>query len=47
MEKLAVLFASLPVSEALRARLADPEQLRNHRFYLELPQGLSVIFAEV
>jgi hypothetical protein len=47
MEKITVLFASLPVSAALRARLTNPEQLRNHRFYLELPKGLSVIFTDI
>ncbi|QKG59108.1 hypothetical protein GKZ68_20720 (plasmid) [Hymenobacter sp. BRD128] len=47
MESIASLFANLPVSEALRARLADPTQLRNHRFYLELPHGLSVAFRGV
>ncbi|RZJ85803.1 MAG: hypothetical protein EOO60_14285 [Hymenobacter sp.] len=47
MERIANLFASLPLSAALQARLADPEQLRNHRFYLDLPQGLAVIFTGI
>jgi hypothetical protein len=47
MEKITNLFASLPVSATLRARLADPEQLRSHRFYLDLPNGLAVIFTGV
>lgn len=47
MEKIAALFASLPVSDALRARLSDPSQLRSHRFYLELPHGLAVVYRGV
>lgn len=47
MEKIVTLFQSLPLSAALRARISDPDQLRSHRFYLELPHGLAVLFPGV